>query len=247
MKVLGIISTATLFLLLGTAVPVLAQGDHQEEAKPQKQEQAKPEKQQQAKPAKQEHAKPAQREAQPKAAKQETQNRPAQHEQQAKPAKQQQAKPEQRQEQAKSTKQGDQQQAKNQQQRTQSNNQEQARATKQEDRQQANNRQPQRSAADEQRQRSQPELRLSARGEGRIPDDRFRSNFGRGHEFRIGSPRLVDGYSRFQYGGYWFGFIQPWPVGWYYTDDVYVDYINGQYYLCNPSYPGDQIAISVVL
>ncbi|MFZ0979978.1 MAG: hypothetical protein WAN23_11305 [Candidatus Acidiferrales bacterium] len=248
MKVLGIISTATLFLLLGTAVPVLAQGDHQEEAKPQKQEQAKPERQQQAKPAKQEQqAKPAQREAQPKAAKQETQSRPAQHEQQAKPAKQQQAKPQQRQEQAKSTKQGDQQQAKNQQQRTQSNNQEQARATKQEDRQQANNRQPQRSAADEQRQRSQPELRLSARGEGRIPDDRFRSNFGRGHEFRIGSPRLVDGYSRFQYGGYWFGFVQPWPVDWYYTDDVYVDYINGQYYLCNPSYPGDQIAISVVL
>ena len=228
MKVLGIISTATLFLLLGTAVPALAQDDHHDEA-------AKPaQHEEQAKPAKQEkQAKPQQREAQPKAAKQETQNRPAQHEQQAKPAKQhQQAKPEQRQEQAKSTKQGDQQQAK---------------ATTQEDRQQANNRQPQRSSADEQRQRSQPELRLSARGEGRIPDDRFRSNFGRGHEFRIGSPRLVDGYSRFQYGGYWFGFIQPWPVGWYYTDDVYVDYINGQYYLCNPSYPGDQIAISVVL
>ena len=28
MKVLGIISTATLFLLLGTAVPALAQDDH---------------------------------------------------------------------------------------------------------------------------------------------------------------------------------------------------------------------------
>jgi len=250
MKVLGIISTATLFLLLGTAVPVLAQGDHQEEAKPQKQEQAKPERQQQeAKPAKQEQqAKPAQREGQPKAATQQTQNRPAQHEQQAKPAKQQQqAKPEQRQEQARSAKQGNQQQAENQQQRTQSNNQQQGEVAQQEDRQHANNRQPQRSAADEQRQRSQPELRLSARGEGRIPDDRFRSNFGRRHEFRIGSPRLVDGYSRFQYGGYWFGFVQPWPVDWYYTDDVYVDYINGQYYLCNPSYPGDQIAISVVL
>ncbi len=104
-----------------------------------------------------------------------------------------------------------------------------------------------RTAADKQRQRSQPALRLSARGDGRIPDARFRSNFGRGHEFRIGSPRLVDGYSRFQYGGYWFGFVQPWPVGWYYTDDVYVDYINGQYYLCNPSYPGAQVSISVVL
>jgi hypothetical protein len=195
-KLFGVISTATLLLLLGTAVPVLAQADHQEEAKPQKQEQAKPEGQQQ----------------------------------QAKPAKQ-----------------GNQQQAKNQQQRTQSNDQQQAKVAKQEERQQANNHQPQRSAADQQRQRSQPELRLSARGEGRIPDDRFRSNFGRGHEFRMGTPRLMDGYSRFQYGGYWFGFVQPWPAGWYYTDDVYVDYINGQYYLCNPSYPGTQIAISVVL
>ena len=242
MKVLGIISTATLFLLLGTAVTAVAQDEHHDEgAKPAQHEE-------QAKPAKQEQARPEQREAQPKAAKQETQNQPAQHEQQAKPAKQQQqAKPEQRQEQAKSTKQREQQQAKNQQQQTRSNNQQQAKATQQENRQQANNRQPQRSAADEQRQRSQPALRLSARSEGRIPDDRFRSNFGRGHEFRIGSPRMVDGYSRFQYGGYWFGFVQPWPADWYYTDDVYVDYINGQYYLCNPSYPGDQIAISVVL
>ncbi len=63
----------------------------------------------------------------------------------------------------------------------------------------------------------------------------------------MGNPQIVDGYSRFQYGGYWFGFVQPWPVGWYYTDDVYVYYINGAYYLCNPSYPGDQVAISVVL
>lgn len=92
-----------------------------------------------------------------------------------------------------------------------------------------------------------PALRLSARSRGHIPDDRFRSNFGRGHEFRIGSPRLVGGYSRFQYGGYWFGFVQPWPVDWYYTDDVYVDYIDGGYYLCNPSYPGTRISINVVL
>ena len=90
-------------------------------------------------------------------------------------------------------------------------------------------------------------MRLSARSESRIPDDRFRSNFGRGHEFRIGTPRMVGGYSRFQYGGYWFGFVQPWPDGWYYTDDVYVDFIDGGYYLCNPYYPGAQIAISVQL
>ena len=92
-----------------------------------------------------------------------------------------------------------------------------------------------------------PALRLSARSESRIPDDRFRAHFGREHSFRIGNPTLVGGYSRFQYGGYWFGFVQPWPDGWYYTDDVYVDYIDGGYYLCNPYYPGAQVAVSVVL
>ena len=38
---------------------------------------------------------------------------------------------------------------------------------------------------------------------------------------------------RFQYGGYWFGFVDPWPSNWLYTQDVYVVEINGVYYLCN--------------
>lgn len=41
---------------------------------------------------------------------------------------------------------------------------------------------------------------------------------------------MVDGYSRFQDGGYWFGFVEPWPEDWYYTDDVYVDYADGGTY-----------------
>jgi hypothetical protein len=105
----------------------------------------------------------------------------------------------------------------------------------------------QRSAAEQQRQRSQPALRLSARGSGRIPDDRFRSNFGSEHVFVINEPVIVGGFSRFQYGGFWFGFENPWPDGWYYTDNVYVDYIDGAYYLCNPYYPGVHVGISVVI
>jgi hypothetical protein len=231
MKVLGIISTATLFLLLGTAVPALAQDDHNDEA-------AKPaQHEQQAKPAKQEHqAKPAKQEEQAKPATQErakaNNQEPKQETKSAKQEPQSKAAHEQRQEQAKATK-----------------PETRTKPAKQTEERGDNTRQAhvQRTSAEMQRQRSQPELRLSARGEDRIPDDRFRSHFGRGHEFRIGSPRLVDGYSRFQHGGYWFGFVQPWPAGWYYTDDVYVDYINGEYYLCNPSYPGVQVAISVVL
>jgi hypothetical protein len=111
----------------------------------------------------------------------------------------------------------------------------------------ASSRPPQRTEEAQTRQRAEPPLRLSAVSNSQIPDARFHSNFGRAHEFRIGSPRMVDGYSRFQYGGYWFGFVQPWPSDWYYTDEVYVDYIGGQYYLYNPYYPGVHIAISVVM
>jgi hypothetical protein len=106
---------------------------------------------------------------------------------------------------------------------------------------------PQRTQQAMETQRSQPALRLSSRGGGRIPDDRFRSNFGRGHNFRMGEPVLVSGYSRFQYDGFWFGFVQPWPAGWYYTDDVYIDYVDGGYYMYNPYYPGTRFSISVVI
>lgn len=73
MKALGVISTAVVFLFLGTAVPAFAQEEHHEqEAKPEKQQEAKPAKQEQAKPAKQEeHAQPAKQQEQAKPAKQE--------------------------------------------------------------------------------------------------------------------------------------------------------------------------------
>jgi hypothetical protein len=105
----------------------------------------------------------------------------------------------------------------------------------------------QRTAAEQQTQRNIPALRLSARGSGRIPDDRFRANFGRDHNFRIGTPTMVGGYSRFQYGGFWFGFVQPWPTEWYYTDNVYIVFVDGGYYLYNPTYPGARVSLSVVI
>jgi hypothetical protein len=76
--------------------------------------------------------------------------------------------------------------------------------------------------------------------------ERFRSNFGSEHRFHIGERVLVGGYSRFQYGGYWFGFVEPWPAEWYYTDDS-LGYVDGGYYMYDPYYPGSRFAISVVL
>jgi hypothetical protein len=106
--------------------------------------------------------------------------------------------------------------------------------------------QDERAAHQDERHDQQGERREGKRG-GRIPDDRFRANFGREHTFRIGRPVIVEGVPRFQYGGYWFVIVQPWPVGWAYTDDVYVDYIDGGYFLLSPVHPGIQISINVVL
>jgi outer membrane biosynthesis protein TonB len=236
MKVFGVISTTALLLMLGATIPAYAQEEHHEES---------------AKPEKQEAAKPAQHEEQAKPARQQEAAKPAKQEAAAKPARQQeQAKPEKQQEQAKSAKQEP--AAKPARQAAAAKSEKQPRQTqqaKQETRggNAGGQQHAQRTAAEQQRQRAVPALRLSARTQNRIPDDRFRSNFGREHSFRIGRPTMVGGYSRFQYGGFWFGFVQPWPDGWYYTDDVYVDYIDGGYYLCNPYYPGAQVAISVVL
>ena len=222
----GVLSTAAMLLLLGnTASAYARQEQHEQDAKPESKPEAKPANQPETKPVKPEPAKTEKRqETQPP--KQEA-AKPAKQEE-TKPVKQEQTKPE-KQQATKPEKQ--QQQAKGQPAQAKSNTQQHA----------------QRTPAEEQKQRAVPALRLSARGSARIPDDRFRSNFGREHVFVISQPEMVGGYSRFQYGGFWFGFVQPWPVGWYYTDDVYVDYIDGEYYLYNPYYPDTRVSISVVL
>jgi len=62
---------------------------------------------------------------------------------------------------------------------------------------------------------------------------------------------IVGGYPRFQYGGFWFSLVDPWPQSWandwYENDDVYIEYSNGGYYLYNRSYPGYAIAVNVYL
>jgi len=234
MKAFTSLGAAVLFLCLGATVPAFTQEEHHEqEAKPEKQaQQAKPEKQQQQGNGQQKQEKEQQQQQAKGQQKQEKEQQQQQAKGQQKPEKEQQ-----------------QQQAKGQQKQEKEQQQQQAMGQqKQEGQHQASSSEgPQRTKQAEARQRAEPSLRLSASGSGRIPDDRFRSNFGREHRFRIGSPRMVDGYSRFQYGGYWFGFVQPWPVGWYYTDQVYVNYIDGGYFLYNPYYPGVRVAISVVL
>jgi hypothetical protein len=149
------------------------------------------------------------------------QARPAQ--QQAKPA-QQQAKP--AQQQAKPA-------------------QQQAKPAQQQQRAQQQAKPAQQQRAQQQAKPAQQQAKRAEPAHGRIPDDRFRASFGRGHTFHVNRSDFAGSSRRFQYGGFWFAMVNPWPVAWLYTDDVYVDYINGGYFLCDPIHPGVYLSITV--
>lgn len=85
----------------------------------------------------------------------------------------------------------------------------------------------------------------ASNGGGRIPEDRFKANFGNEHRFRVSQADYAS--RRFQYGGYSFGFVDAWPSNWLYTQEVFVVEIDGVYYLCNAMYPGVNIALSFTL
>jgi hypothetical protein len=86
----------------------------------------------------------------------------------------------------------------------------------------------------------------------RVPDDSYGSYYGPDHYFRVSSLpfRVEGGYPSFQYNGYWFSIVDPYPENWgdtwYQTDDVYVAYSNDGYYLYNRTYPNSPgVAISI--
>ncbi len=81
----------------------------------------------------------------------------------------------------------------------------------------------------------------------RIPDDKFRANFGRQHAFVVHQPVVVEGRQQFVYSGYTFVFIDPWPADWAFTDQCYVDYIDGEYFLFDLLHPGVRVALFVSL
>jgi hypothetical protein len=110
--------------------------------------------------------------------------------------------------------------------------------------------QPQRAQKEQQakpaaRQQQQASRTQPAGGHGSIPDAKFRASFGRGHTFHVNRSDFAGGGRNFQYGGYSFALVEPWPVAWLYTDNVYVDFLNGGYVLVDPLHPGVYLSISI--
>jgi hypothetical protein len=167
------------------------------------------------------------------------------HEQEKKPEqKQQEAKPAKESQKAKPAKQQavHQQQAKPAKQPQQAAHEQKAKPVKQ----QAVHQQKPEPAKQQQRgQHEQASRGQAAGGHGSIPEAKFRSNFGSSHTFHVNRSNWAGGSGRFQYGGYWFNAVDPWPVAWLYTDNVYVDFLNGGYFLCNPVHPGVYISINI--
>jgi hypothetical protein len=230
MKPVGLIRIVVL-LLLGTVGPTYAQQEQQQEDKRQKQEQKpKPEKQQEAKPQKQEEQQAKDQQGQEKKQKQENKSARQEQQQEAKPQKQ------------------EQQQQKGQQKQQQAN-----RPSQQEQHGKPGEQQAawEGHRAHEWKSEHRDWNQRGGYNGYRIPEDRYRGYFGPSHAFRIYSYPVVvvAGYPRFQYGGFWFSVVDPWPEywsdDWYDNDDVYIAYYGDGYYLYNRRFPQDRIAISV--
>jgi hypothetical protein len=229
MKINGITSTAIVSLLLGIAIPAYSWQEQQNEKQDHPgQQQSKPE--QKTKPEPQHAQEQQQRNQNQQHAQQQQQNQNKQHAQQ---------------------------------QELQNQNKQHAQQQQTQNNQYARQHQPtqqqqraEQSAWQEHRAQSWQSDHRDWQQRGgyhgyRIPDDRYRGYFGPDHGFRIyGLPfMVVGGYPRFQYEGYWFSTVDPWPEdwanNWYDTDDVYVTYVNNGYYLFNSRYPNVGIAVSI--
>jgi hypothetical protein len=91
-------------------------------------------------------------------------------------------------------------------------------------------------------EKNAPQQKAAGNRGGQIPADKFKANFGQQHSFHVSQGDYRN--HRFQYGGYSFGFVDPWPSNWLYTQNVYVIEIDGVYYLCNASFPGVNLVLS---
>jgi hypothetical protein len=82
-----------------------------------------------------------------------------------------------------------------------------------------------------------------------IPDPKFKANFGKQHTFTVNrvitTTTVVPNQTQFVIAGYTFIFLDPWPPGWLFTDDCYVDFVDDEYFLFDVLHPGVRVALFV--
>jgi hypothetical protein len=235
MRALRFLNLGVLAALIASSAVLYAQDEKQQEDKsrqeePKRQDEARPAsrqdetnrpRQNEPRPARPDQQEQRQQEAQPRG-----EMRPAQQE----PNRQETARPETGRQES-----GRQETARPEQPRQESGRQETARP---EDRRQETGRQE---------GRQQRDYARSGGDRGRIPEERFRAEFGREHHFAMHRPEVVEGRPRFQYGGHTFVLVDPWPPAWAYSDDCYIDYVDGEYFLFNTRHPEARLALELVM
>jgi len=116
---------------------------------------------------------------------------------------------------------------------------------KQDEKQQKQDEKKQKEQSQQRQSTGQNNRATSAEGHGggqRIPEEKFRADFGREHHFRIA--HRDD--RRFQYGGFWFEAVQAWPADWSYQDDCYIEEDGDDYYLVDFVHPELRVLVIVV-
>ena len=93
-------------------------------------------------------------------------------------------------------------------------------------------------------QNSHQEYAEKSHGKGeRIPPQKFQTDFGRDHHFRV--KHLEQG-RRFEYSGYSFELVEAWPAGWSYEDECYIEQDADGYYLVDVIHPEVRVLVIVV-
>ena len=75
------------------------------------------------------------------------------------------------------------------------------------------------------------------------PPQQFDEKFGSEHHFRV---RHLEECRRFEYSGFAFEVVQPWPAGWSYDDECYIEQDEDDYYLVDVFHPGIRLLVIVV-
>src|SRR5437868_5646828 len=102
---------------------------------------------------------------------------------------------------------------------------------------------------DEKMDHNQGQHRVAQKGK-KIPDEKFRSNFGRQHTFKVQRTQVINvAQPTVVYGGYTFQLVDAWPSAWGFEDPVYIDYdpVADQYFMIDEMHPDIRVGVFVAV